>query len=117
MKKNMRQIIKYFCTYLYLILGYSFFIFYLSYRIRITNKLEGWLVLLIFLLLCFIVYTAINHIVIKRVISNKMLIVIEAMLFLSMFILVISDFRYEEFRHLQYIERTKPIRAIPYNEL
>lgn len=117
MKKNIRQNIKYIFAYLYLILGYLCFIYVISYNIRIANKPEGWAVLLFLVLLCFIVYTAINHIFIRRIISNKLLIFIEALLFFSMFTLVISDVMYEQYVHLKYIQRTQPIIVTPYNEL
>ncbi len=117
MKKNIRQNIKYIFAYLYLILGYLCFIYVVSYNIRIANKPEGWAVLLFLVLLCFIVYTAINHILIRRIISNRLLIFIEALLFFSMFTLVISDVRYEQYVHLKYIQRTQPIIATPYHEL
>ena len=73
--------------------------------------------MLFLVLLCFIVYTAINHILIRRIISNRLLIFIEALLFFSMFTLVISDVRYEQYVHLKYIQRTQPIIATPYHEL
>lgn len=117
MKKNIRQNIKYIFAYLYLILGYLYFIYVISYTIRITNKPEGWAALLFFVLLCFIVYTAINHIFIRRIISNKLLIFIEVLLFFSMFTLVISDVMYEQYVHFRYIQRTKPIIVTPYHEL
>lgn len=104
MKKDMRQINKSIISYLYLILGYLCFIYVLSYNIRIANKPEGWAVLLFLVLLCFIVYTAINHIFIRRIISNKFLIFIEALLFFSMLSIIISDGCYEEYMYQRYIE-------------
>ena len=97
MKKNVQQIIKYIFTYLYLILGYLYIIYYLSYNIRITNKPEGWAVLLLYVSLCFIAYMIINHIFIRRIISNKLLIIIEVLLFISMSTLTISDLMYEQY--------------------
>lgn len=52
----------------------------------------------------FIVYVALNHILIRRVISNKFLLMVEALLFVSMLTLVISDMSYEAFRHKRYLE-------------
>ena len=113
MKKNVQQIIKYIFSYLYLILGYSFIIYFLSYNIRIANKLEGWAVLIVLVLMCLIVYLIINHLLIKKVLSNKLLINIEILLIVSIITLIISDFRYEEYLHIKYIRSTMPVIATP----
>jgi hypothetical protein len=65
----------------------------------------GWFVMLSCALLCFIAYTAINHILIRRIVkSHKLLIIIEASLFIAMLTLVISNFMYES-----YIYGDKPM--------
>lgn len=64
-------------------------------------------------LLSVIVYTAINHIFIRRMLSNKLLIIIEVLLFVSIIILIISDFRYEAYLHFKYIQSTMPVKVTP----
>lgn len=44
-----------------------------------------------------------KHILIRRVISNKLLIIIEVLLIVSMLTLIISDVRYEEYLHYKYL--------------
>lgn len=108
MKKKHQKYLLYILSYLYLFIGFSFIIFYISYNIRITNKLEGWAFMLFNALLCFIAYATINHILIKRIIksSNKLLIIIEALLFVAMLTLVISDWKYEAYLHIKWLQKT-----------
>jgi len=108
MKKKHQKYLLYILSYLYLFIGFSFIIFYISYDIRITNKPMGWAIMLFNALLYYIAYVAINHILIKRIInsSNKLLIIIEALLFVAMLTLVISDLRYENYLHIQWFQKT-----------
>lgn len=112
-KKRRNKCILTILSYLYLSFGYSYIIYYISYYIRIANKLEGWAFMLFYALLCFVVYVVVNHIFIRKIISNKLLMLIEALLFVAMLILVISDLRYEVYRHLEYIQRTMPLTTAP----
>ncbi len=106
-------------SYLYIFTGFLCIIYYISYNIRITNKPEGWAIMLFNAVLCFIAYIAINHVFIRRIISNRFLIVIEALLFSAMLTLVISDVRYEDYQHQKYLQRTmsKTITITPGHEL
>ena len=99
-------------SYLYIFTGFLCIIYYISYNIRITNKPEGWAIMLFNAVLCFIAYLAINHVFIRRIISNKFLIVIEALLFSAMLTLVISDVRYEVYLDQEYLRKTTP-RLLP----
>ncbi len=99
-------------SYLYIFTGFLCIIYYISYNIRITNKPEGWAIMLFNAVLCFIAYLAINHVFIRRIISNKFLIVIEALLFSAMLTLVISDVRYEAYLDQEYLRKTTP-RLLP----
>ena len=103
LKKNKKEILRV-LSYLFVVGGFSYIIFFISYYIRITNKLEGWFFMLCIAVFYFIVYIALNHILIRRVISNKFLLMVEALLFVSMLTLVISDMSYEAFRHKRYLE-------------
>lgn len=111
--KKLWQIIKYIITYLYLFLGYSFIIYYLFFNVRIAENLEEWLAMMLFVLLFFIMYTAINHIFTRRVIAQKLLITIEALLLVSIFTLIISDLRYEQYQHNMYLKRNNPVIVTP----
>lgn len=113
MEKKPHNYIIYLLSYLYIFIGYSYIIYYVSYNIRITNKLEGWAYMIAVALMYFIGYSVINHLLIKKILSNKLLIIIEVLLFVSMFTLVISDFMYEEYLHFKYLQRTMPVRVIP----
>lgn len=64
-------------------------------------------------LLCFIVYIALNHIFIRKTISNKTLIIIEVSLFVAIITLLVSDWRYEAYLHLKYLQRIMPVTIIP----
>ena len=105
--------LSYILSYLYIFTGFACIIYYISYNIRITNKLEGWAVMLLIALLCFIAYTAINHIIISKIIPNKLLIIIETLLFVAMLTLIVSDWNYEYYLHLKYLQSTKSITTIP----
>lgn len=94
---------------LYILIGFSYIIYYISYTIRITNKLEGWAYMLFNAFLCFIAYVTINHILIRRIIPNKILVTIEVLLFVAILTLIISDAMYESYLHLKYLQRTTTI--------
>lgn len=64
-------------------------------------------------LIYFIVYSIINHLLIRKVLSHKMLILVEVLLFFSMITLIISDFMYEDYLHFRYIQSTMPIKVTP----
>lgn len=102
----------YVLSLLYLLVSYSLIIYYLSYTIRIANKLEGWVFMLFNTLLCFIAYIAINHIFIKKIISSKLLIFIEVLLFVAILTLIISDWMYEDYLHLRYLQRTMQVAGM-----
>lgn len=105
-KKKRDQYLLYVLAYTYIFIGFSGIIYYISYTIRITNKLEGWAVMLFNALLYFIAYAIINHLItIKTISSHKLLITIEALLFVAMLTLVISDWKYESYQHLKYLQK------------
>ncbi len=102
MKEKKHKRLLYVLSYLYIFFGFSYIINYISYHIRITNKPLGWVVLLFDTLVYFAVYIAINHILIRKVISSKLLLMIEALLFVAMLTLVISDLEYEIYLNYRY---------------
>ena len=54
-------------------------------------------------------YSAINHFIVSKVLSNKLLIIIEVLLIVSILVLLISDAMAENFFYLGYIQRNIPI--------
>ena len=106
LKKNKKEILRV-LSYLFVVGVFSYIIFFISYYIRITNKPLGWFFMLCIAVFYFIVYVALNHILIKRVISNKFLLMIEALLFVSMLTLVESDLSYGAFRDKRNQQRRK----------
>lgn len=113
MKNKVKKIITTVLAYLYVILGYFYIVWNFSYHVRITNKPEGWIYLLAQTLFYIIIFAIVNHLLIKRILSNKLLIIIEALLLVSIFTLIISDFMYEEYLHLKYLQRTMPVITTP----
>lgn len=113
MKKKTQKYLLCILSYLYLFVGFSYIIYYISYNIRITNKPLGWVLMIFYALLFFAVYIAVNHIFIRRVISNRLLLLIEALLFVAMLTLVVSDWMYDYYLHLQYIQKTMTAMAAP----
>lgn len=113
MGKKLRNYVIYLLSYFYVVIGYSCIIYFISYYIRVEDEPFGWMVRQCEGLLLFIAYVAINHIFVRRVISNKLLIIIEVLLIVSMLTLIISDFWYEEYLHFKYIQSTVPIKVTP----
>lgn len=112
-KEKKQKRLSHILPYLYLFVGFSYIIYYISYTIRITNKIEGWALMMFIALLYFIAYVAINHILIKRILPIKLLIVIEALLFISILTLVISDWNFEHYLYLKYLHQNLPATSLP----
>lgn len=109
MKENVRKIIGIIIAYIYLLVGYSYIIYYVSYTIRITCKPLGWAMMLAIALMFFIAYVIINHILLRRILSKKLLVIVEVALLVSILTLVWSDISYEHCQHLMYLKRTAPV--------
>ena len=107
-KKKHKYLLKLF-SYIYILIGFSYIIYFISYNIRIANKLEGWAVMMFNALLYFIAYVVINHTLVRMLISNKLLMIIEILLFGAILTLLISDWKYEAYLHLKYLQRTMPV--------
>ncbi len=82
-------------AYLYLISGYSYIIYHLSYYVRVANKPLGWLLLIGNTIMYTFIYTILNHILIKKIVSKRTLIIIEIILILTMLVLLWSDIKFE----------------------
>lgn len=104
LKISARQIIRNILVYLYIIFFYSYIIYNFSFYVRITNKLEGWAMLVGETLLYIIVFIIVNHVIVKRVLSTKTLIIIEVLLILTVVTLIGSDLMYDECMHLKYLQ-------------
>ena len=79
------------CAYLYLFLGYACILYEFSYYVRTTSKPIGWMILNLETLALYLIYVAINDIIVKKVISTKILHVAEALLFISWVSVLWSD--------------------------
>lgn len=55
-------------------------------------------------LLYIIVFIIVNHVIVKRVLSTKTLIIIEVLLILTVVTLIGSDLMYDECMHLKYLQ-------------
>lgn len=104
MKRNYVQKIKYVLATLYLLFGYTHIIYYISYTVRITNKAEGWLYMIAVALFRYIVYVIINHVIIKRIVRHKVILLIEVLLFIAMLTLLISDLMYDHYIEIRYLK-------------
>lgn len=79
------------CAYLYLFLGYACILYEFSYYVRTASKPIGWMILNLETLALYLIYVAINDIIVKKVISTKILHVAEALLFISWVSVLWSD--------------------------
>ena len=95
MRAEIRHRILQICAYLYLVTGYAYIIYNFSYIVRITNKPLGWFMLNVGTLDLFAIYVLINHLLVKKIISTKILYVFEVLLFIAFFTLWWSDIMYE----------------------
>ena len=92
-KKSILQLL----SYLYIYIGFYYMIFLASFRVRLAPKPIGWVLIQLILFVVFIMYVAMNHILIRRMISNKLLLIIEALLFVSIGTLIASDVMWETY--------------------
>lgn len=97
--KNRSIILKKVISYLYLFISYAAIVYNFSYYIRIMAKPIGSLLLSMQTIGYCITYVIINHLVIKIVVSNRVLLLIEWLLFVTLCVLWWSDIKYEN-RHM-----------------
>lgn len=95
MKADIKHHIKLFISYLYLTIGYAFIIYDFSYSVRTAAKPIGWGMLIIFTFGYYSIYVLINHLIIKKIVADKILNVIDLLLFLSLITLIWSDIMFE----------------------
>lgn len=93
--KNMKNLkmkrIKEVIAYIYLYACFVFFVFNFSYYLQISVKPLGSLMITVYFALLYIVFILINHLIIKRIIANKIILIIESILLLTLFALFNSD--------------------------
>lgn len=106
MKKDLRKYIYFIITFIYLMLVYSYIVYNFSLYVRITNKPLGWFLLIAQTLMYIIIFAIINHIFIKKILSWKLLIIIELSLLITIITLILSDHGYEVYLENKYIQRT-----------
>lgn len=88
--KNKYHILKSIACYLYLFMSYTAIIYKFSYGIReIIEELGMYLLIrdTFYYLLAFFI---INHLLIKKVVSNKIVLVIEIILLITLYILILQ---------------------------
>lgn len=78
-------------AYIYLFAGYIVLIYNFSYEIRIASKPVGLMILILYTFGCCVIYDLFNHLLIKKIIPSKILIVIEVMLIITLAILYFSN--------------------------
>ena len=82
-------------SYAYLYISYIAIIYNFSYKIEIVAKPIGEFLLILYTLAYFIAYVAFNHIVIKKIIPRRILLIIEFILFITLCVLWWSDLKLE----------------------
>lgn len=87
-------------SYCYVYISYIAITYNFSYKIEVMAKPLGVFILILDTSIYFIVYMAINHIVIKRIIPQKTLCIIEFILFITLCVLWWSDLMFEN-RHTE----------------
>lgn len=99
--RNLKRIFKT-KAYLYIFIGFAYIVYCLFYDMRMGPMP---ILVIIYALLVFIVYAAINHIFIRKKISHKMLILIEALLLVTMVTLTISFLKRQQFKSYQHFKK------------
>ncbi len=98
--KSKNRILMTCVSYCYAFITYIAIIYNFSYKVRIVAKPLGDFILIVDTLIYLIVYMIINHIVIKRIIPQKILCIIEFILFITLCVLWWSDLMFEN-RHTE----------------
>lgn len=91
-KKNRMIIAKRFFAYFYLFAGFCFFSLYFSYNIRIAVKPLGYFLILTMAVGLFLLYVLINHLIIRRAVSHKILLIFDFIVFILLICIFISDY-------------------------
>lgn len=93
--KSKYRILKICVGYCYVFISYIAIIYSFSYYIRSASKPIGNFILIIDTSIYLIMYMAINHLVIQRIICKKTLWIIELILIITLCVIWWSDVRYE----------------------
>lgn len=93
MKWNICKFIKRLLALLYIICSYIFITYFLSYNILVVKgePLSQWLIVIGAALMFYVVYVIINHLVIKRVFSEKTIVVADVFLLVNILMMVVSS--------------------------
>ncbi len=100
LKYRKYKIFKTVVCYGYLFLVYIAIVYNFSYQIRIEGKPLGQFIVIPRTLGLFIAYTIINHLILRNVVSHKILLIIELLLFMTLCALWWSD-QMVEFRPIE----------------
>lgn len=91
MKKNRKILIKRSIALIYLYGFYTCMILYYSYNIYIADKPISYFLLLLKSLGIYILYVAINHLLIRRVIQNRTLLIFDMLSLIMLFCIFITE--------------------------
>lgn len=90
-KKNRVILIERFIAYVYLYGVYSCMVLYLSYNVHIADKPLGWLLMTLRISGMYILYVIINHLLVWRVISGRILAVFDLLSLMTLICIFIAD--------------------------
>ena len=91
-----RRIIRSRLAVLYLISAYLYIINFFALDIRYAVKPVGWVLSVAQTILSVLVFVIINHFFVKRVFSNRLIVIIEVLLVLTILTILWSDLKYEQ---------------------
>ena len=90
-KKNRVALAKRFIAYIYLYGLYSCMVMYLSYNIHIADKPLGWFLVTLKIWGMYILYVIINHLLVWRVVSGRILVVFDLLSLITLLCIFITD--------------------------
>lgn len=94
-ENNITHILRNVCAYLFLYASFMTIAYNSTFYLWVSTKPIGFFILIIFDILSVIIYGIINHIVIKKIVGLKTVVIFETILILLMVVLIFCNFRYE----------------------
>lgn len=91
LKRNYIQIILYFISYMYLYIGYIYIVLFVEYNIGDASRPIGYFLMLSYVILYYLIYILVNHIVVRRIVKHKTLFIFETLLFLSLVSIIVNE--------------------------
>ena len=91
LKRNYIQILLHFISYVYLYFGFLYIVLYAIYNICGASRPIGLFLIFSYVMLFYLIYILINHIIVRCVIGYKILIVFDILLFLSLCSIILYE--------------------------